>query len=81
MLSLDGIGIGVGAAMVAAYALEPRAPGYTLAFAIACFAASAYAWATGVWPFVVLEATWGGLALHRWSRRHWAVEVEPCPRP
>lgn len=55
--------------MMVFYALEDRAPGYTLAFACACIAASAYGWLAGTWPFGVVEAIWAAVALRKWYGR------------
>jgi hypothetical protein len=57
------------AAMMICYALESKNPVWTLAFAIACFASSAYGWLAGTWPFGVVEAVWGVVALVKWYRR------------
>ena len=56
-------------AMFAFYWLEDRAPGFILAFAIACLAASAYGFLSGAWPFGVVEIAWGAVALQRFRRR------------
>jgi hypothetical protein len=55
--------------MLACYALEERSPYFVLAFALACWAAAAYAWLAGTWPFTLIEAIWGGVALRRFARR------------
>lgn len=55
--------------MMLFYALENRAAGYTLAFAGACLAASAYGWLVGTWPFGLVEAVWAAVAAHKWWRR------------
>jgi hypothetical protein len=56
-------------AMLACYALEPRSPWFTLAFAAACAMGSAYGFLQGAWPFGVIEAIWCVVALLRWRRR------------
>ena len=48
------------------YALEPRGPIFTLLFAFACLASSAYAVVIASWPFAVVEFLWAGLAVRRW---------------
>ncbi len=48
------------------YALEPRRPVFTLLFAFACLASSAYAVAIESWPFAVIEVVWAGVAVRRW---------------
>ncbi len=55
--------------MLVFYALEDRGPIYILAFAIACLAASAYGFLQGAWPFGVVEAIWGAVAVRRWKMR------------
>jgi hypothetical protein len=53
-------------AMMICYALESRQRAFTLAFACACFASSAYGWLAGTWPFGVVELIWGLVALRKW---------------
>jgi hypothetical protein len=55
--------------MLVAYALEQRAAGWVLFFALACVASSLYGWLAGAWPFGVVEAVWAGVAFRRWQRR------------
>jgi len=55
--------------MLSCYAFEQRSPYFVLAFAIACWAAAAYAWLAGTWPFTFIEAIWGAVALERFARR------------
>jgi hypothetical protein len=55
--------------MMLCYALENRSARYTLLFAVGCFAASAYGWLAGTWPFGVVELLWGCIALQKWHRR------------
>jgi uncharacterized membrane protein YedE/YeeE len=55
--------------MLVAYALEQRAAGWVLVFALACVASSLYGWLAGAWPFGVVEAVWAGVAFRRWQRR------------
>ena len=69
MTLLTAFGACAVAAMMACYALEDRAPWYTLAFAVACVAASAYGWLAGTWPFGVVEAVWAIVAARKWLRR------------
>jgi len=63
------------AVMMLCYALEARAVAYTLAFAIACVAASAYGWLAGTWPFGVIEAVWGVVAFRKWLVRRAAANL------
>ncbi|MGH8621779.1 MAG: hypothetical protein ACRET3_06545 [Burkholderiales bacterium] len=53
-------------AMMVFYALESRHTGFILAFAVACLAASAYAFLAGTWPFGVVEVVWSLVAARRW---------------
>ena len=55
-------------AMLVCYAAEDRSRYFVLAFAVACWAAAAYAWLAGTWPFTVVEAIWGAVALRRFAR-------------
>jgi hypothetical protein len=55
--------------MLLFYALEHRASGFVLAFALACAASSAYGFAQGAWPFGVVEGVWTVVALRRWWLR------------
>ena len=54
--------------MMAMYALEGRHPRYVLAFAVGCLLASSYGFASGAWPFGVVEAIWALVALRRYQR-------------
>ena len=54
--------------MMAMYALERRHPRYVLAFACGCALASSYGFASGAWPFGVVEAIWALVALRRFQR-------------
>jgi len=55
--------------MMAMYALEQRGDGFVLAFAAGCALSSAYGFASGAWPFGVVEAIWTLIALRRWRLR------------
>lgn len=55
--------------MVVCYALEDRAPWYTLAFAVACLLGSAYGFLQGAWPFGAVEIVWAGIAVRKSWRR------------
>jgi hypothetical protein len=61
-------------AMLVFYALEDRSPWFVLAFAIACWMASAYGFLQGAWPFGVVEAVWSVIALRRWWARRTVQE-------
>ena len=70
---LTAFGLASVAAMLACYALEERSPQFVLAFAVACWAAALYAWLAGTWPFTVVEAIWGAVAVRRFLRRRAAA--------
>ena len=69
MDALTAFGLVSVGAMLACYALEERSPRFVLMFALACWAAAAYAWLAGTWPFTVVEAIWGVVALRRFARK------------
>jgi hypothetical protein len=75
-LSLFGL-LAVGA-MLLCYALEERSAWFVLGFAGACVLASAYGFLQGAWPFGIVEAIWGLVALRRWRYR--LRPVSPAPR-
>ena len=52
--------------MMTMYALERRGNGFVLAFAVGCALSSGYGFASGAWPFGVVEAVWTVIALRRW---------------
>ena len=51
--------------MMVMYALERRDRLFILAFALGCALSSVYGFASGVWPFGVVEAIWCVVAIHR----------------
>ncbi len=55
--------------MMVMYALEGRNKRFVVAFALGCALSSSYGFASGAWPFGVIEAIWCVIALHRFSRR------------
>ena len=55
--------------MMAMYALEPRHRLFVAAFALGCVLSSAYGFASGAWPFGVVELVWSGIALRRFRGR------------
>lgn len=55
--------------MMVMYALESRGRGFILAFAAGCALSSAYGFASGAWPFGVVEAVWTLVALRRYVAR------------
>jgi hypothetical protein len=56
-------------AMLITYALEKRSQWFVLAFALSCWLGSVYGFLQGAWPFGIVEAIWGGVAVRRW----WSV--------
>ncbi len=69
MDALTLYGLAAVTAMLVFYALEDRGPGYILAFAGACLAASLYGFLQGAWPFGLVEAIWAGVAVARWRSK------------
>lgn len=57
--------------MMAMYALEPRGSRFVLGFAVGCALSSAYGFASGAWPFGLVEAVWAVVALRRWRAQAW----------
>jgi hypothetical protein len=66
MSVLSLFGLAAVTAMLIFYGLEERSPWFVLAFAAACALGSAYGFLQGAWPFGVIEAIWGLVALRRW---------------
>lgn len=52
--------------MMLMYAFESRGHGFVAAFAVGCALSSAYGFASGAWPFGVVEAIWCVIALKRY---------------
>ncbi len=65
-MSLTIFGIVVLTFMMVMYALERRASGFILAFALGCGLSSIYGFLSGAWPFGVVEAIWTVIALLRY---------------
>ena len=66
---MDGLtifGLVAVTAMLVTYTLESRSAWFILAFALSCWLGSAYGFLQGAWPFGLIEAIWGGVALRRW---------------
>lgn len=55
--------------MMVMYAFEGRDRRFILAFALGCALSSSYGFASGAWPFGVVEAIWCAIAVHRFYRR------------
>ena len=53
--------------MMVMYALERRGRRFVLAFACGCALSSVYGFASGAWPFGVVEAIWTAIALRRFA--------------
>ncbi|MEO8561538.1 MAG: hypothetical protein ABI601_05655 [bacterium] len=73
MPGIELFGIAAVTVMVVTYALEDRATGFVLAFALSCAAAATYATLIKAWPFAAVESIWTLIALRRWLRRR-AIE-------
>jgi len=52
--------------MMLMYALERRSRRFTLAFALGCLLSAVYGFASGAWPFGVVEVIWCVVAVHRY---------------
>ena len=55
--------------MMLMYALESRGRPFILAFALGCALSSVYGFASGAWPFGVVETIWTLFALRRYAQR------------
>jgi hypothetical protein len=66
---IEFLGLLAVCAMVIFYALEDRSPQMTLAFAISCACAAAYALAIGSYPFMLAEGIWAVIAARKWRGR------------
>jgi hypothetical protein len=53
--------------MMTMYALEHRGRRFVSAFAMGCALSSAYGFASGAWPFGVVEAIWCVIAFRRFT--------------
>jgi hypothetical protein len=69
MSALTAFGFVAVTTMMVFYWLEDRWSGFTLGFAIACLASSAYGWLSGTWPFGLVEMVWAAVAFSRWLKR------------
>ncbi len=54
--------------MLISYALESRSRWWVLVFAGACWLGSTYGFLQGAWPFGLVEAIWGLVAVRRWLK-------------
>ena len=64
---LTAFGIAALSFMMLMYALESRGRIYVLAFAAGCALSSVYGFASGAWPFGLVEAVWTIAALRRYA--------------
>jgi hypothetical protein len=55
--------------MMVMYAFEGRDRRFILAFAVGCALSSSYGFASGAWPFGVVEAIWCVIAVHRFYQK------------
>ena len=63
---LTAFGLFAVTAMIVCYELEGRNPWFIFGFAISCFLGSVYGFLQGAWPFGIIEAIWGAVAVYRW---------------
>jgi hypothetical protein len=68
MNGLTAFGLFAVTAMLITYALESRSHWFVLAFAASCWMGSLYGFLQGAWPFGVVEAIWGLVAVWRWFK-------------
>ena len=68
MSALDTFGLIAVSAMLVSYAMEARSHWWVLVFAISCWLGSTYGFLQGAWPFGVVEAIWGVIAIRRWLK-------------
>jgi hypothetical protein len=61
-------GVGVLTFMMIMYALEGRDRRFVIAFAVGCALSSSYGFASGAWPFGMVEAIWCLVAILRYWR-------------
>ncbi len=66
MSPLSAFGLFAVSAMLVCYALEARSSWWILGFAFSCWLGSTYGFLQGAWPFGIVEAIWGVVALRRW---------------
>ena len=67
-LMLTAFGIASLTFMMVMYAVEGRGRRYMLGFAAGCYLSSVYGFLSGAWPFGVIEAVWGTLAVWKYAR-------------
>ena len=69
MDALTAFGLFAVTAMLVCYAMEARAPWWTLGVAMSCGLGSAYGFMQGAWPFGLVEGIWAIVAFIRWRKR------------
>ena len=67
--AITAFGVAALTFMMLMYALESRGRAFVLAFAAGCALSSVYGFASGAWPFGVVEAVWTLVALRRYVTR------------
>ncbi len=75
MDNLTAFGLFAVTAMLICYALEKRSTWWILGFAFSCWLGSAYGFLQGAWPFGIIEAIWGLVALKRWRTQTLATSL------
>jgi hypothetical protein len=73
--AVTAYGVAAVSFMMLMYALERRGRVFILGFAAGCLLSSAYGFASGAWPFGVVEAIWAVIAVDRYRR------TGPAPGP
>jgi hypothetical protein len=56
--------------MMVMYAVEGRGKWFVLAFALGCALSSSYGFASGAWPFGVIESIWCLIAVQRFVGKY-----------
>jgi hypothetical protein len=77
MSILTAFGLVAVTAMLICYAMERRSSWWVLAFAFSCWLGSAYGFLQGAWPFGLVEAIWGSVAVARWRRMRLVMKSTP----
>jgi len=65
MSGITAFGLFAVSAMLLTYALD-HSSWFILAFVFSCWLGSAYGFLKGAWPFGLIEALWGLIAVRRW---------------
>lgn len=75
--ALSLFGLAAVSASLLCYVMEARSSWWTLGFCAANFAAAAYGFLQGAWPFGLIEIFWGAAAFLRWRRQHTVSMTSP----